>query len=59
MRSTPTDPRKPTSAGRMKLAPTWHCRAQYSLGFSDIFEITSLPQTYSWEPTALVMRSQK
>ena len=43
----------------MKLDPTWHWRAQYSLGRSDSLDTTGWPHSYSWEPTAVPMRWQK
>ena len=43
----------------MKLAPMWHCRAQYSLGCSASFSITGAPHSCSCEPTALRIRSKK
>jgi hypothetical protein len=41
----------------MKLAPTWHWRAQYSLGFSDSVRMTSAPKIASCEPSACDMRT--
>ena len=57
--SSPTAWRSAASAGRMKLDPTWHWRAQYSLGRKDRPSTTGCPHSYSWEPTALPIRSQK
>ena len=51
--STPTECRIAASAGRMKLDPTWHWRAQYSLGRMESCETTDCPHSISWEPVAL------
>ena len=40
----------PTSGRRMKLDPSWHCRAKYSDGFIDSW--TPCPKIASWEPLA-------
>ncbi len=43
----------------MKLDPTLHWRAKYSLGNSDSRSITGLPHTYSCEPIDVRMRWKK